>query len=157
MALKDLLFQLQDSAPAQLISKSDHLVGAALQVVHILSFVALLAALLVLGLRLSGALFARQPLLLVTREVGPLLWWALSAAVVSGLLMFIASPVMYADKPAFIAKLLTFLLALLTQWLLFGPLLRRPEQAARGARPVVALSLLLWFGVAVAGRAVGFT
>lgn len=56
MSTHDILTWIQDSALAHAISKTDHLVGAGLQVVHVMGLVALLASLvLISGSRAAGA------------------------------------------------------------------------------------------------------
>ena len=156
-ATRDFLFWLQDTPVAHAISKTDHLVGAALQVAHILGFVLLLSSLLLLTLRLNGRVFAGHPLPTVYRGVNHLLWWGLALAVASGLLMFTASPVLYADKPVFLLKVSLFTVALLLQVALLRGPLRRPDAEPRTwVRRTLGLSLLLWFIVAAVGRAIGF-
>ena len=154
---QDFLFWLQDTPVAHAISKTDHLVGAALQVVHILGFVLLLASVLLLTLRLNGRVFASHALPAVTRGVNHLLWWGLVLAVLSGLLMFTASPVLYAAKPVFLLKVGLFIAALLLQaWLSAGPLRRHDAASRAWTRHTLGLSLLLWLVVAAVGRAIGF-
>lgn len=154
---QDFLFWLQDTPVAHAISKTDHLVGAALQVAHILGFVLLLSSVLLLTLRLNGRVFAGHPLPTVYRGVNHLLWWGLLLAVLSGLLMFTASPVLYAGKPVFLLKVGLFVVALLVQvWLLHGPLRLHDAVSRAWVRRTLGLSLLLWLVVAAAGRAIGF-
>jgi small-conductance mechanosensitive channel len=132
---------------AHAISKSHHLVGAGLQVVHIIGFVALLAAALLLALRQFGLALPGVPRERLDREIGRILWIGLGFAVFSGTLMFISSPLLYFYNRAFEWKLVLLAVAVLVQWLLF-------RSAQRGL--LVAASLALWFGVGIAGRAIGF-
>jgi hypothetical protein len=152
----DLLQSLQDSALAHAISKTNHLVGAALQVAHILGFVLLLAALLLIGFRLLGWVFRQQPIEQLTPGVNTLLWGGLVAATLSGVLMFISSPLLYASKPVFLAKLALYGLALLVLVAVLRPTVSRFTPQTPAPRGVVWASLFLWFGVAAAGRAIGF-
>lgn len=156
MSTSDFLQSIQDSALAHAISKTNHLVGAALQVVHILGFVLLLAALLLISFRLLGWVFRRQPMEQISPGVNRLLWGGLIAATLSGVLMFIASPVLYASKPVFLTKLALYGLALLVLVAVFKPTVARFTLNSRSPHGVVWASLLLWFGVAAAGRAIGF-
>ncbi|WP_085316342.1 hypothetical protein [Derxia lacustris] len=175
MSTLEFLTWLQNTPVAHAVSKSDHLVGAALQVVHVLGFVLLLAALLLASLRVLGLAFGRQPAADITGDALPLIWWGLAAAAVSGALMFVSAPTLYFYKPVFIAKLLLLAAAVAVQALLFGRVsggARRVSASAAPsaatsasadvapspalARAVAVLSLALWFAVAAAGRAIGF-
>lgn len=156
-ATSEFLFWLQDTPVAHAISKTDHLVGAALQVAHILGFMMLLASLLLLTLRLHSRVLGTHPLTTVYLGVKRLMWWGLALAGLSGLLMFTASPVLYADKPAFLLKVSLFIVALLVQvWLFNGPLRRQGAEPRTWVRHALSLSLLLWLAVASVGRAIGF-
>lgn len=150
------LIAIQDSTLARLVSKSDHLVGAALQVVHVLGLLILLAALILTVLRLQGWAFKDNDPVLVLPPVRRLWWIGLAAVSVSGLLMFISAAALYGSKPVFALKLLLFALAVLMQVLLF----RRQGQAGTVLAPWLApaswAALGLWLSVAAAGRAIGF-
>lgn len=156
MSLIELLSWLEHTPVALAISKSNHLVGAALQVVHILGFVLLLAAVVFIDLRLLGLAFRNHGVPQITRGALRLVRWGLVLAVVSGALMFAASPALYAYKPVFQAKMALFLLAVL----LHGAWFRHVASQAAPSRPRVLagvlLSLLGWFGIGLAGRMIGF-
>jgi NADH:ubiquinone oxidoreductase subunit H len=77
-------------------------------------------------------------------------------AVGTGVLMFIGSPRHYFYNPAFDVKMLLLLLAVLVQALLFGRVAASEAQKPWLARTAVALSLVFWFAVSMAGRAIGF-
>lgn len=156
MSTLEILTQIQNSALAHAVSKSNHLVGAGLQIVHVLGFVVLLASLVLINLRLLGLALARQTVPQVSAEASRLIWWGLGLAVASGILMFIASPALYYFKPVFKSKLLLLVVAVAFQWLLYRRVVAVDAPAPGAARASVALSLLLWFGVGLAGRAIGF-
>lgn len=157
MSVADILATLGQSPPAQAIAKSDHLVGAALQIGHVLGFVLLLASLVLVSLRQLGWLLQQAPLQSVLRGPLRLLWSGLALAVLTGVLMFIASPALYFFKPVFLVKLGLLGLAVLLQFGLGRATLRGPTESAAGRRKtLVLLSLLLWFGVGAAGRIIGF-
>lgn len=158
MKLDEWLFAVQNSGVAHLISKSDHLVAAALQIVHVLGFVLLLAAVLLTALRLFNRLFTAWPVPVVAADAAPLFRAGLLVTVLSGTLMYVASPLLYSYKWAFQLKLLLLLSALLAHVLFYRPALAGgASHAPAGARVAAALALLLWFGTALAGRLIGFT
>lgn len=156
MRFHDLLLALQNSALAHAVSKADHLVGAGLQIVHVLGFVLLLASVVLLGLRLAGRAFAGQRPAALYRDTAPLLWLGLGLTVASGVLMFAASPVLYAYKPIFSIKLGLLAAALGIHLLLIRPALRSDPPRITLATPRAALALAAWFGVGLAGRIIGF-
>jgi cytochrome bd-type quinol oxidase subunit 2 len=151
-----ILTQLQTSTLGHAISKSHHLVGASLQIVHVLAFVLLLASLVLISLRLLGVAFNRQPVQQVARDATRLIWLGLALTLVSGSLMFIASPKLYFHNSAFDLKMLLLLAAVLVQLTLFRTVARHAAPPPRFTRASVSVALLLWFGVAFAGRIIGF-
>lgn len=147
MTLREGLFWLQNTPVAHSISKSHHLVGAFLQIVHIAGFIALLAAVVMLTLRRFDWVLTNVPRARIEREFGRILWWGLALALASGVLMFVASPILYFYNRAFELKLAMLLVAVAVQI----ALLKAPRPAV-----VTAASVVLWFAVGVAGRAIGF-
>jgi uncharacterized membrane protein YcfT len=157
MSTAEVLTAIQNSAVAHAISKTNHLVGAALQVVHVLGFVTLLAALVLVSLRLLGLTLKSQSLQDVSRDASRLLYLGLALTVASGLLMFVAMPKLYFYKPMFQLKMLLFVSAVLIQFAVLRRLIARESANPLVARATVAASLLAWFGIGFAGRMIGFT
>ncbi len=156
MATPDILTWIQTSTLGHAISKSNHLLIAAFQVVHVMGFVLLLSSLVLISLRLLGVTLANHTIPQVARQTSRLLWLGLALAVSSGALMFIGSPRHYYDNPAFRTKMLLLGAAVLIQIVLFQRVAARESAHRILARVSVAVSLLLWFGVSMAGRAIGF-
>jgi hypothetical protein len=156
MTIAHWLEDIEHLPLSQALAKSDHLVGAGLQVLHILGFVLLLASVVFISLRLLGLAFTDQPLPRVSAGVLKLVWLGLLLAVASGVAMFIASPQLYFYKPVFQIKLLLFVVALGLHGLLLRRVARQEQPAPALARASVALSLLAWFGIGLAGRMIGF-
>ena len=76
----------------------------------------------------------------------------------SGLLMFVTGPMHYFYNSAFRIKMLLLLCAVVLQFSLFHAIairarLRPPGRLAKFA---VGIVLLSWFGIGIAGRAIGF-
>jgi hypothetical protein len=152
----EILTQLQTSALGHAISKSHHLVGAGLQIVHVIAFVLLLASLVLVSLRLTGLAFRQQAVQQVARDATRMIWLGLAFTILSGSLMFIASPKLYFHNPAFGLKMLFLLAAVLVQLTLFRRVARNSAPHPFLTRASVSIALLLWFGVAFAGRIIGF-
>jgi hypothetical protein len=155
MSIDSALTAIQDSAVAHAISKSNHLVAAGLQIVHVLGFIVLLASLVLLSLRLLGLVFKKQPMEQVSRDAIRLIWWGLTIAVISGTLMFVSSPKLYFFKGVFQLKMLLLIVAVIVQVTLFRKVVAG-SQSPSFTRMIVALSLVAWFGIGMAGRAIGF-
>lgn len=156
MALIDILNDIANSPIGHSISKSDHLVGAAAQVFHVLGFVLLLASLVLINLRLLGVIFKNQAIQDVAGDGKRIIWIGFTSAVVSGILMFLSVPVLYYGNPAFRLKLLLLLGALLVQLTLHRRVTTTENPSPLAAKLAVGLSITLWFGVGLAGRAIGF-
>jgi len=77
-------------------------------------------------------------------------------AVISGALMFVTGTSHYYYNRAFDVKMLLLLAAVVTQLALFRRVAVRESPGPVLARVIVALSLAFWFGIAIAGRAIGF-
>ena len=147
---------IQSTSVSHAISKSNHLLIAGFQVFHVIGFVLLLAALVLMSLRLLGLILRQHTVPEVARQALRLLWSGLALAVISGTLMFIGSPRHYFYNPAFDVKMLLLLAAVIIQAGLFRKVASSTAPGPWLARASVALSLALWFAVSMAGRAIGF-
>jgi hypothetical protein len=152
----DALTAIQNSGFARAITKSNHLVIAGLQIIHVFAFLLLLSSLVLMSLRLLGLVLQRQSIPLVTRAPTRLFWWGLSLAVISGGLMFVTGTKHYFYNRAFDAKMLLLLAAVVVQLALFRKVAGSESPSPALARVTVAVSLTFWFGIAIAGRALGF-
>lgn len=154
MTVHTFLDWLQGTPVAHSISKSHHLVGAGLQVVHIVGFIALLAAAVLLTLRALGLVFRDYDLRRLEHDLRWPLWGGLVLTVASGVLMFVATPKLYYYNKAFDLKIVLLPVAVLLQAVLFRRLALARDGAARA---VVSLaSVATWFTIGIAGRAIGF-
>jgi hypothetical protein len=77
-------------------------------------------------------------------------------ALVSGTLIFAASPRLYVGNWAFQLKLAVFLVAVLYQLTWFRRVASGYSRRPLVVRFSVAATLVLWFGVGFAGRMIGF-
>jgi hypothetical protein len=154
MTLLEFLDWLEATPVAHAISKSHHLVGAVLQVVHIVGFISLLAAVVLLALRSFNVVLAGYDLRRLNRELGWALWGGLALTIVSGTLMFVSSPKLYAWNQAFDVKIVLLPFAIAIQGMLF----QRVAVHRGGALPAIvsAASAVVWFAIGVAGRVIGF-
>jgi hypothetical protein len=156
MSTFEVLTWIQDSALAHAISKTDHLVGAGLQIIHVMGLVALLASLVLIGLHVLGLAFKQQPTPEIARESTRLVWLGLFLTALSGTLMFIATPKLYFYNPAFQLKMGLLFVAIVVQLALFRRTAANESSTPTFARMSVGFSLAAWFSVAMAGRMIGF-
>ena len=117
----------------------------------------LLGTVLVLSLRLLHLALVRQPLAAVARSLAPLTFWSLMTMLASGSLLFTSEALKCYENPPFLFKMAMLAAAIVFQWTVVRPAVRGPIEPGRLRSAATALlSLVLWFGVGVAGRAIGF-
>jgi hypothetical protein len=130
----------------------------AVQSVHLVGLTVLLAAVLVLNLRLAGVAMKDSPLDWLARQLRPWTSGGLALVILSGVLIFVGTPAKYLASNPFRVKMVALGVAMLFQ---FGVL---RSFVASDAAPrskavnliVAVLSLTLWFTVGWAGRAIAF-
>lgn len=156
MNLVQFLGWLQESPPILLLRGANHLVIEITEVAHVMGLVAFLAALLLVDLRLLGLGLTRQAVAEVARAAAPLFRGGLALTLATGTILFLSGPVRYVENAAFPPKMAVLLAALLVQLLVVGRVARLPAPSSALARSAGAASLLLWFGVGLCGRAIGY-
>jgi hypothetical protein len=147
---------LQSSSIAQFVIGGNHLVEATFQIIHVVGILLVLTAVLLIGLRLLGLGLHEQSLAAVQKMAQPFLWLGLAAAIISGSMLFVSTAVIYAAKTVLQIKLVLLVMAVVLQFGLVRRLVTHPVSNAV-ARGAALASLTLWFGVGLAGRAIGFT
>ena len=131
----------------------------AVQSVHLVGLTVLLAAILVLNLRLAGVgMLGDWSLPAIERQLRPWAWAGATLMLASGVVMFLGNPEKYLASAPFQFKMASLVLAMLCQFGLFRRFFRsEPGVRRRSMNIVVAgLSLTLWFAVGWAGRAIAF-
>ena len=130
----------------------------AVQSVHLVGLTMLLAAILVLNLRLAGVSMLDWSLPAVERQLRPLAWGGAALVLASGAVMFLGNPAKYLASAPFQFKMASLALAMLCQFGLFRRFFGSEPGVRRRATniTVAGLSLTLWFAVGWAGRAIAF-
>lgn len=131
---------------------------AGLFVMHLAGLTLFLGATLVISLRLFGLGFRSGSSAQLTREVAPWRRAGLALTLVSGLLIFTGGAADYFEGLWFRRKMVLLLIALVFNVTWFR-LVATADEGRFGPWPnrvAGAMSLLLWFGVGVAGRAIAF-
>lgn len=151
------IFQtIQDSALSRSIGQLDAAYGIVAQLLHISGLLLLLTPLLLINLRLLDRGLTGAPLSVLVQKLTPWQWLGLALLTLSGLFMWAPGAALYQPNPAFTLKFVLLGLALLLQLTLYRWVLRHAHVAFALRLLLVTLSFLLWFGVGLAGRAVGF-
>ena len=132
---------------------------AAIEAVHLLALAVIGGAVLIVDLRLLGWTLRRQPVKQIARDAEPWLLASLITMLVTGyLLMASLAASKYYVNLAFQLKMVFLVLAILftytvRRWLIY----REDSQINPVAAKLVALvSVLLWSGVGIMGRGIGF-
>jgi uncharacterized protein DUF6644 len=128
------------------------------QSVHLVALTILLATMLVLNLRLAGLAMRDAPLSWIARQLRPWTLGGLALVVLSGMLMFIGTPVKYLGSNPFRVKMVALGIAVICQFAVFRRFFpSEPATRSRALNLVVAgISLTLWFTIGWAGRAIAF-
>ena len=128
------------------------------EIFHLLALSVLGGIVLLLNLRLLGVRFRQTPLPTLLADVQVWFVGSLVVMLVSGFLLFSTEAVKMYGNWAFQLKMLLLLLAVLFTSTIHRRVLRGNEARLTPARRwIVALvSLTLWLGVGLAGRALGY-
>jgi hypothetical protein len=156
MTILEVLRWFQDTGFGVALRKSNHLVGAGFQLVHIIGFLLLLASVTLVDLRLLGLALVKQAPDRIIGAGNRLLAIGLAAALPSGALIFLSGPVRYSANEFFQLKMLLLITAVLFQASVFPLVSRNAEQWPLAGKAIAIVSLLLWFGVGISGRIIGF-
>ena len=129
---------------------------AIIEMVHLLGLTVLLGALMVLNLRMFGFGIRRQPISQLARDLSAWVWAGLITILSSGILLFFGEPMKLYGNPSFHVKMLLLALAIMFQFTLFRRVTTHDEKSSGLHKVAGVICLCLWFGVGLAGRAIGF-
>ncbi len=145
----------QDSALGLAIRESVWLFPI-IEAMHLLALALIGGAVLVVDLRLAGLTLRTQPVAAIARDAQPWLIGSLAVMIVTGALLFASEALKCYYSPPFWLKMMFLTLAIL-----FTFTLRRRVTENDAATPwlmktVALVSVLLWSGVGLMGRGIGF-
>jgi hypothetical protein len=131
--------------------------------VHVLAVTIVIGTVGIIELRLIGLTSLNRPVSRVLRDTLPCTWAAFAVAVISGFLLFASNAPTYAHNTFFLSKLVFLFLAGLNAFG-FHSLIERSianwDSAARTPLPARlsgVFSVVMWIGIVICGRWVGFT
>lgn len=131
--------------------------------IHVMAVAVVFGTIAIIDLRLLGMRDTNRPFTRVFRELLPYTWAGFGVAAVTGALMFLPNAPTYVVNTAFGLKLGSLALAGVNMAVFEFTLLRSVAEwdtanpVPARARVAGAVSLLIWTGVIVFGRWIGFT
>ena len=130
----------------------------AIEITHLLALGVLGGTILIINLRLLGVRFRNEPVSDLARELQPWMIGSLAVMLVSGFFLFSSEAEKMYGNWAFRAKMTSLLLAIIFTFTFYRKVtLSEETQMSPVWNKVAALiSLLLWTGVGLAGRAIGY-
>jgi hypothetical protein len=124
---------------------------------HLFALTVLLGSLVVLVLRQFGLIYKTQSISEVASALRPWNRWSLVVMLTSGVLLFLSEAMKCYGNTSFRAKMLFLFFALLFQFTIYNRMVESEEKVAPvGGKIGAAIAVCLWFGVGLAGRAIGF-
>jgi uncharacterized membrane protein SirB2 len=160
-ALDQLCAWLEHTPLSQTIQTVNWIVPA-VQTVHILAIAAVMASVLMINLRLIGAVGRDQPLNAFSARFLPVIWWALPVLLVTGIIMIVGEPVRSLENPIFQLKMALVLTAIAITLGYQAPLKKNPvfwhvsgvhRTAAFG---LATVSFGVWVSIVLAGRWIAY-
>jgi hypothetical protein len=148
-----LAVQVRDSLFAFPLLEAAHVIGLAL----------VFGTIVIVDLRLLGVASTHRPFRRLAADTLKWTWVAFALTALTGALMFSTNATVYFHNTYFRAKVLLLVLAavnVLVFELTAGRTVQRWDQAPAAppvGRVVATLSLVIWIGVIVTGRMIGFT
>ncbi|HUN25726.1 MAG TPA: DUF6644 family protein [Steroidobacteraceae bacterium] len=128
------------------------------EIFHLLALGLLGGTLVIVNMSLLGVRFRGEPVATLARDVRPWMVGSICVMLVSGFLLFSTEAVKMYGNWAFQLKMTFLLLALLYTFTIHRKVCLAPQSRLGPAwrRLAALLSLLLWVGVALGGRAIGY-
>jgi hypothetical protein len=129
-----------------------------LELFHLFALTILLGTTVLLSLRLLGVVMRKQPIPELAHDLAPWTGWSIAVVLTSGTFMFFSGALRYYDNQSFRIKMVLLFSALIFHFAYFRRVVRQDESSlSPGAFKLAGIgALVLWFGVGLAGRSIGF-
>ena len=150
-------FQWCDDTPVALAIRNSRAAFPIIENFHLFALTVLLGSIVVLCLRQFGLILKTQTISEVAAALRPWNRWGLAVMLTSGILLFLSEAMKcYANTP-FRVKMFFLFFALLFQFTIYNRMVKNEGASAPvSGKIAAAVALCLWFGVGLAGRAIGF-
>jgi hypothetical protein len=126
------------------------------EIFHLLALAILGGAVIMLNLQLVGIGFRNDATSALHRDLRPWMVGSLVVMLVSGFLLFSTEAVKMYGNWAFQLKMLFLLLAAVFTFTLHRRVASRDDSSAAARWAVAVVSTILWLGVGLGGRAIGY-
>jgi hypothetical protein len=150
------LFKWFDNTPISVAIRNSTYIFPVVEVFHLFGLTLLLGTVTVMCLRVFGLGMRRQSVSEVATQLMP---WSVGAAlltIISGILLFLSEALKCYGNEAFPWKM-WFLLGGIILYFLTARRFTHPDSVNPFVLKIIGiLTMFLWFGVAVAGRAIAF-
>jgi hypothetical protein len=129
-----------------------------IETIHILALTMMFGAIVIIDLRMLGLGMKKQPVAVLAKNLEPYMTWGLLTMLATGYLLFQSEAMKCFVNDGFKFKMALLFPAILFQFTLFRWITHKDENSrpALLSGLVALLSLALWFGVGIGGRAIGF-
>jgi len=122
---------------------------------HIMALAVMFGCIFLIDLRLLGVNFGGISHARLFRELNRYINWSTVIIIVTGIMLFSSEATKAYENDAFRPKVVLLILALIFHYGVFNKAVRN-EAVPSNAKLLAWTSLILWFGVGMAGRAIGF-
>jgi hypothetical protein len=126
------------------------------EIFHLLALAMLGGSMLVLNLRLIGAGFRGDSVSALARDLRPWIIGSIAVMLVSGFLLFSTEAVKMYGNWAFQLKMSLLVLSILFTFTIHRRITSRDDASAAARWTAALVSTVLWTGVGLGGRALGF-
>ncbi len=151
------VFQWLDATPISVVIRNSTTIFPVVEVFHLLGLTLLLGTITITDLRMLGFGMRRQSIATVAGQLGPYTSWGVVVTIVTGLLLFLSEAMKCYGNEAFPYKMACLLGGIIVYYFIQRRITRPESRVSPALLKVIAvLSLLLWYGVAIAGRAIAF-
>jgi hypothetical protein len=150
------------NTPLALYLRESENLFSIIETTHVLGIIGTAGIVTIIDLRLLGVLLPGSAMPDVLRPLGRFAWYGFTVMLISGLLLFCAEAADLCRNRAFALKMALLVALGLNQWIFQAIVYRgiaaqdAPLPTRRRARFSAVLSLILWLGVVVLGRAIAY-
>lgn len=162
MDFASILKTLEETSLADAIRNSLYLFPT-FEALHVFGLAIVFGTILVIDLRLMGFASLERPYRLMAGDILKWTWAAFALVVVTGGLMFISNATVYANLPYFQVKMALLVLSGVNMAIFEATTGKRSAEWGQSttvpghAKIAGTLSILMWLGIIVTGRLIGFT
>ena len=123
---------------------------------HLFALTLLFGAVLMINLRIFGLILKNQPVTQVHQDINPYAFWSLVVILVSGVMLFLSEAMKCFASGPFQVKMAFLFSAIIFHFTIHRYIVKREHFNPILGKLAAVISVMLWLGVGVGGRAIGF-